>query len=92
MANTFRFNFRWSGIGVALRTFAFAVAASMARLARGLVSAVVGWVRTAAGKPHLSLAERWPRAGLNARATFHLRAAKRSRPTVRARWRMCASV
>lgn len=93
MANTYNSTISsWSRISTALRTFALTLTIAVTDFARYVVRHVVGWVRRAAGRPYLSLAERLPLAGLNARETFHLRAAKRGRPTVTPRWRMCASV
>ncbi|MDE4918567.1 hypothetical protein ACUXAV_000666 [Cupriavidus metallidurans] len=93
MANTYNSTIsRWSRISTALRLFAVSIATAVTDFARYVVRHVVGWVRRAAGRPYLALAEREPLAGLNARESCHLRAAKRGRPTVMPRWRMCASV
>ena len=82
----------WSRVSTALRVFVISIATAVQDFARYVVRNVVGWVRTTTRRTHLALAERLPLAGLNARETFHLRTAKRGRPTVMPRWRMCASV
>lgn len=92
MAITYSSVSTWSRVSTALRLFAVSIATAVTDFARYVVRNVVGWVRCAAGRPYLALAERLPLAGLNARESFHLRAAKRGRPTVMPRWRMCASV
>lgn len=87
MARTY---FRGIGthIATALRSFAVAVCSIAARWCRY----AFGWALSVAGRPgYAALAERLPLARLNAAATFRLRAAKRSRPVVMPRWRMCAS-
>ncbi|KWR88781.1 hypothetical protein [Cupriavidus sp. IDO] len=83
----------WSRVTTALRVFVVTVAEAVTDTIRYFVSKVVDWARSVVGKPaHLALADTRPMAGLNARETFHLRAAKRGRPVVMPRWRMCASV
>ncbi len=96
MAITYNSVSTWSrvttGFTAAVRLFVVAVATSVTAFVGYLAGKVVGWLRRATGRPHLALAERLPLAGLNARETFNLRAAKRGRPVVMPRWRMCASV
>ncbi|WP_286962793.1 hypothetical protein [Cupriavidus sp. UBA2534] len=92
MAITYSSISTWSRVCAALRVFVVSVATVVVDFARYVAHNVAGWVRRAAGRTYLALAERLPLAGLNARESFHLRAAKRGRPTVMPRWRMCASV
>jgi len=92
MAITYNSISTWSRVTTALRVFVVSVATAVTDFARYVARNIVVWVRRAAGRPYLALAERLPLAGLNARETFHLRASKRGRPTVMPRWRMCASV
>ncbi|MGO4416840.1 hypothetical protein AB4Z27_28100 [Cupriavidus sp. KB_39] len=50
------------------------------------------WERLPAANAHLAMLGLPRVCGLNASEAFCLRAAKRSRPTVTARWRMCPSI
>lgn len=50
------------------------------------------WERLSAANAHLALLGLRRVCGLNASETFRLRVAKRGRPTVTARWRMCPSI
>jgi hypothetical protein len=96
MAITYSSVSPWSrittGFTTAVRLFVVAVATSVTAFVGYAARRVVGWVRRAAGRTYLALAERLPLAGLNARETLNLRTAKRGRPVVMSRWRMCASV
>lgn len=95
MATTYSYLSTWSrcaSLTIALRTFAHAVVVTVSGFIGYVASRVVDWALSVIGKPsHLALAKRLTLVGLNARETFHLRAAKRGRPVVMARWRMCAS-
>jgi len=50
------------------------------------------WGQLPSANAHLALLGLPRVCGLNAFETFRLRAAKRGRPTVTARWRMCPSI
>ena len=50
------------------------------------------WERLPSANAHLALLGLPRVCGLNASETFRLRSAKRGRPTVTARWRMCPSI
>ncbi|URF02805.1 hypothetical protein [Cupriavidus campinensis] len=76
----------------ALRLFVVSVATAVISFVRYVARAAVAWVRAATKREYLAMAELLPLAGLNDREIFHLRAAKRGRPTVMPRWRMCSSV
>lgn len=65
------------------------LAASFRKAFAGLCRWV--WERLPSANAHLALLGLPRVCGLNASETFRLRAAKRGRPTVTARWRMCPS-
>ncbi len=96
MAITYSSVSTWSrvttGFATAVRLFVVAAATAVTAFVGYVAGKVVGWLRRAASRSHLALAERLPLAGLNAREAFNLRAAKRGRPVVMPRWRLCASV
>lgn len=66
------------------------LAASFRKAFSGLCRWV--WERLPATNAHLALLGLPRVCGLNASETFRLRATKRGRPTVTARWRMCSSI
>lgn len=92
MATTYSSITIWSRVSTALRVFVISIATAVTDFVRYIARTAVAWVRTAAGRKYLTLAERLPLARLSARETFHLRTVKRARPMVTPHWRMCASV
>lgn len=81
----------------AFRKLVDAFASLVAVLAASFRKAFAGicrwvWGRLPSTNAHLALLGLSRVCGLNASETFRMRAAKRDRPTVTVRWRMCPSI